>query len=349
MVFNFGLIGLGRISDKHIEGIEKNEEANLYAICDKVEDKLNEKHENNPHAKAFLDYKKLLDDDNIDIVNIATESGYHAEIAKDCLNHGKHVIVEKPMALSLKDARDMIDLAEKNGLKLAVCHQNRFNPTIQNLKSAVDKGNFGKIIHGVASIRWNRNDDYYNMDDWHGTLKYDGGMLMNQGIHNLDIMRWMMGDIEYIRGDIQTSLRDIEIEDIAVGTVKFRNGSLGIIEGSTCIYPTNLEETFNLFGKEGTVRIGGIAMNKVIDWTFEKDSIKDAINSSYETDSVYGYGHNLLFKDVIDSIKEDRDPLVNGVEGMKAIELIFGLYKSSMEKKPIRFPIDNFSTLDMKE
>ena len=348
MVFNFGLIGLGRISDKHIEGIEKNEEANLYAICDKVEEKVNDKHKNVPSAKTFLDYKKLLDDDNIDIVNIATESGYHAEIAKECLNHGKHVIVEKPMALSLKDARDMINLAEKKGLKLAVCHQNRFNPTIQNLKSAVDKGNFGKIIHGVASIRWNRNDDYYNMDNWHGTLKYDGGMLMNQGIHNLDIMRWMMGDIEYIRGDIQTSLRDIEIEDIAVGTVKFKNGALGIIEGSTCIYPTNLEETFNLFGESGTVRIGGIAMNKVIDWKFEKDDIKDAIDSSYETDSVYGYGHNLLFKDVIESIKEDREPLVNGYEGMKAIELIFGLYKSSLEKKPIHFPVENFSTLDLK-
>ena len=365
----FAIIGCGRISPKHIEGVINNyKDARLIAISDKIEEKMNKAIEyynnylieedlnldnkeldelKNNEVKKYKDYKELLKNENIDVVTVATESGYHPEITKDVLESDKHVIVEKPMALSISDAEEMIELADKKDLKLSVCHQNRFNPTIQKLRNAVEDDRFGKLVHGVASVRWNRNDEYYNMDDWHGTLELDGGILMNQCIHNIDMLRWMMGDVERLTAEIDTFLRDIETEDAGMAVLRFENGAVGLIEGTVCVYPTNLEETFNLFGEQGTVRVAGIAMNEIIDWNFadgkenEEERMKKA---NYETESVYGYGHNLLFEDVIEAIKEDREPLVDGIEGKKAIEVILAMYKSSRTGKPVEFPLEDFST-----
>ena len=322
---NFAIIGCGRISSKHVEGIINNyQDARLVAVSDIVVEKMdkainfyynylennevtNDEREKqllkNNQIKKYQTYKELLNDATIDIVTIATESGYHPEITIDALNAGKHVIVEKPMALSTTDADKMIKLAEEKGLKLAVCHQNRFNPTIQKLRKALDQGRFGKLVHAVASIRWNRNDEYYNMDEWHGTLALDGGILMNQCLHNIDMLQWMLGDFERVYAETDTFLRNIETEDAGMAVVRFKNGAIGMIEGTVCVYPRNLEETFNIFGEKGTVRVAGIAMNEIIDWRFadakpdEEEKIKSV---SYETKTVYGYGHNLLFKDVID-------------------------------------------------
>lgn len=362
----FAIIGCGRISSKHVEGIINNyHDARLVAVSDIVPDRMEKtidfyyqylKENNlneieslkNNSIKKYQDYMELLLDDDIELVTIATESGYHPEITIDALNKNKHVIVEKPMALSTIDTDKMIELAEKKGLKLSVCHQNRFNPTIQKLRSALEDGRFGKLVHAVASVRWNRNDAYYKMDDWHGTLALDGGILMNQCIHNIDMLCWMMGDVERVTAETDTFLRDIETEDAGMAVVRFKNGAIGLVEGTVCIYPRNLEETFNIFGENGTVRVAGIAMNEIIDWRFadagsdEEDEIKKA---SYETDTVYGYGHNLLFKDVIDSIREDRSPLIDGKEGKKAVELILGIYKSAETGKPISFPIGDYSTI----
>ena len=366
---NFAIIGCGRISSKHVEGIINNhDEAELVAVSDLVRGKMdetvsfyhdyikdndpkipNKKIENlrNNDIRKYEDYQKLLAEDDIDVVTIATESGYHPEITKDALEAGKHVIVEKPMALSINEAEEMINTAEREGQKLSVCSQNRFNPTVQKLRQAKEAGRFGKLIHAVASIRWNRNDEYYAMDDWHGTLELDGGILMNQGLHNIDMLRWMMGDVKRVTAETDNFLRDIETEDAGMAVVRFKNGSIGLIEGSVCIYPENLEETFNMFGEKGTVRLAGVAMNEIIDWKFadnspeEEEKIK---KFSYETDTVYGYGHNLLFKDVIEAIREDRDPLVDGTEGKKAIELILGIYKSARNNCPVEFPIEDYST-----
>lgn len=261
---------------------------------------------------------------------------------------GKHVIVEKPMALSIEEADRMIDLARKKDLKLSVCHQNRFNPTVQELRKAVEEDRFGKLIHGVASIRWNRNDEYYNMDDWHGTLALDGGILMNQCLHNIDMLRWMMGDVKRVTAETDRFIRDIETEDAGMAVVRFKNGAIGLIEGTVCVYPENLEETLNIFGERGTVRMGGIAMNRIIDWNFAdgpEDELEEVKKVSYETDTVYGYGHNLLYRDVIRAINEDERPLVDGLEGKKAIELILGIYKSSRRQKPVEFPLGNYSTM----
>jgi len=301
----------------------------------------------NNEIEKYKDYQELLDNEVIDVVTIATESGYHPEITKDVLDANKHVIVEKPMALSIKDAEEMIELANKKDLKLSVCHQNRFNPTIQKLRNAVEDNRFGKLVHGVASVRWNRNDEYYNMDDWHGTLELDGGILMNQCIHNIDMLRWMMGDVERLSAETDTFLRDIETEDAGMAVLRFKNGAVGLIEGTVCVYPRNLEETFNLFGEKGTVRVAGIAMNEIRDWNFadgEKNEAEKMKETNYETESVYGYGHNLLFEDVIEAIKKDRKPLVDGIEGKKAIEVILAMYKSSRTGKSVEFPLEDYST-----
>jgi len=366
---NFGIIGCGRISSKHIEGVLSNyEDARLVAVSDLVESKMDEsvsfyreylEKENvgadrntlselkNQEIRKHKGYRALLEDEEIDVVTVATESGYHPEVTKDALNADKHVIVEKPMALSIADADEMISLAEEKDLKLSVCHQNRFNPTVQKLRQAKEENRFGKLVHAVASIRWNRNDEYYNMDDWHGTLELDGGILMNQGIHNIDLLRWMMGDVKRVSAETDTFLRDIETEDAGMAVIRFENGSIGLIEGTVCVYPENLEETLNIFGENGTVRLAGIAMNEIMDWNFadspegEEEEMKKV---SYQTDTVYGYGHNLLFEDVIESIKQDREPLVNGLEGKKAIELVLGVYKSARENKPVQFPLEDYST-----
>jgi len=366
---NFGIIGCGRISGKHVEGIINNqEEARLVAVSDLVpkkmdkavsfyrdylkdndleisDEKLEELRTN--QISKYENHQDLLGEEDIDVLTIATESGYHPDLTIEGLKAGKHVIVEKPMALSINDAEEMIKAAKKEGQKLSVCSQNRFNPTVQKLRQAKEAGRFGKLIHGVASIRWNRNEEYYNMDDWHGTLDLDGGILMNQGLHNIDMLRWMMGDVERVTAETDNFLRDIETEDAGMAVVRFKNGSIGLIEGSVCIYPENLEETFNVFGEKGTVRLAGVAMNEIIDWNFadggenEEEEMKKA---NYETDTVYGYGHNLLFEDVIDAIKEDRKPLVDGREGKKAVELTLGIYKSARNNKPVEFPLDNYST-----
>lgn len=359
--FGFGIIGCGRISPKHIEAVINNyPDAKLIAISDLVLEKTDQAiafyqsyiGDNNleievQQIKKYQDYQELLSDQEIDIVLVATESGYHARITMDVLNAGKHAIVEKPMALSICDAEQMISLAREKGLKLAVCHQNRFNPTIQELRKALAAGRFGKLIHAVASIRWNRNQAYFNMDNWHGTLDLDGGILMNQCIHNIDILRWMMGDIDRLYAESDTFLRDIETEDTAMGVIRFKNGAIGVIEGTVCVYPENLEETFNIFGEKGTVRVTGIALNKIIDWKFsdngpgEEEIMK---KMSYTTESVYGYGHNLLLKDMIESIREGREPLINGIEGKKAIEVVLGIYKSVHTRIPLQFPLRDYST-----
>lgn len=358
---NFAIIGCGRISKKHIEGIIHNyQEALLTTVSDLVPDKMQQAvdYYSNYLRKSVFDiaenqlkkyqnYQELLNDERVNVVTIATESGYHPQIAMDALNAGKHVIVEKPMALSTGDADKMNQLAREKNLKLAVCHQNRFNPTVQKLRKALDNGRFGRLLYALASVRWNRNDDYYKMDDWHGTLALDGGILMNQCIHNIDLLQWMLGGVTRVYAETDTFLRKIETEDTGLAVIRFNNGAIALIEGTVCIYPHNLEETFSIFGEKGTVRVAGMAMNEILDWKFadtkpaEEEMIKTA---NYEVEAVYGYGHNLLFKDFIRAVKENRKPLVDGEEGKKAVELILGIYKSARLRQPVQFPLGAYST-----
>ncbi len=356
----FAIIGCGRIALKHVEGIiNNNEEAELVATCDLLEElaiKKANKYKNEIESineiKVYIDYKKMIDEIDIDVVTIATESGYHAEIAMYCMNKGKHVIVEKPMALSTTDAEKMIECARDNTVKLCISHQNRFNPSIQKLRKAVEKGRFGRLINGTARILWNRNMDYYNQAPWRGTWHLDGGTLMNQCIHNIDLLQWMLGgEIESVYSQCDTFLRDIEGEDFGTIIARFKNGAIGLVEGSACVYPKNLKETLDLFGEKGTVSIGGIAVNNIEVWRFadstdDEDTIISEIKE--EVDSVYGFGHTPLFKDMIDAIKNDREPLINGEEGKKSIDIILAAYKSRLTEQPVKFPIGEFSTTEMK-
>ena len=292
----------------------------------------------------------MLECEAIDIVTIATESGYHAKHCIDCLNADVHVIVEKPMALSSNDANEMIAIAKEKALKLGVCHQNRFNKPIQLLRNKIENNSFGKLINATARILWNRNMNYYTQAPWRGTWELDGGTLMNQCIHNIDLLQWMMGEeIDTVYSQTGTFLRHIEAEDFGTIIIRFKNGTIGIVEGSACVYPKNLEETLSIFGEKGTAVIGGLAVNKVQTWLFEDDD-RDAyeILKNEETDgnSVYGFGHSLLFKDFIDAVKEDKAPLIDGEEGKKALEIILAAYKSSRENRAIKFPIENISTID---
>jgi UDP-N-acetyl-2-amino-2-deoxyglucuronate dehydrogenase len=355
------IIGCGRIAYKHVEAITLNSsEVELTAVCDLIEANANGKRDEyikaigeNVDVKVYVDYKEMLEKADIDIVSISTESGYHPEIAIYCMNKGKHVIVEKPMALSTQDADRMIECARKNNVKLCVSHQNRFNEPIQKLRSAVEGDRFGKLVNGTARILWNRNMGYYTQAPWRGTWKLDGGTLMNQCIHNIDLLQWMMGgEIDTVYAQCGTFLRDIEAEDFGAILIKFKNGAIGIIEGSACVYPKNLEETLSIFGEKGTVSIGGLAVNSIETWKFADnvDTEEELLTQQQgDPDSVYGSGHTPLYKDMVDSINYGREPLINGEEGKKGMSIVLAAYKSRLTGLPVKFPMGDFSTLEMEK
>jgi len=331
----FAIIGCGRISYKHVEALINNvKEAELVAVCDIAEERAIERKKqyeeaiNNSNIKVYTNYIKMLENEEIDAISICTESGFHARHSIDCLNRGKHVLVEKPMAMSIKDADEMIKIARDNNLKLGVCHQNRFNPSIQKLRRAIEEGRFGKLINGTARILWTRDDNYYKQAPWRGTKELDGGTLMNQCIHNIDLLQWMMGsEVERVHCERGTFLRNIEMEDFGAILIRFKNGTIGIVEGSACVYPKNLEETLSIFGEKGTVVIGGLAVNEIKTWIFADERDYDKEDTNTEVDNVYGKGHIPLYKDFIDAINNNKEPLISGEEGKKAVDIVLRAYE----------------------
>jgi len=360
-MYKTALIGCGRISFKHIEGFINNaDKLILSVLCDPLNERAQEKEKEYknkfPAAKIeiFTDYREMLSKLKPDIVTIAAESGKHPQIAIDCLNAGCHVICEKPMALSVKDADSMIAAARTNKKKLTVCFQNRFNAPVQRLRTALEAGRFGKVLHGMVQIRWNRNEAYYAEAPWRGTWEQDGGTLMNQCTHGIDLLQWMMGtDAVRVQAQTRRYLRPIEAEDFGAAIVEFKDGSVGIIEGSADIFPKNINETLSIFGEKGSVVVGGLAVNKIETWRFSDaqtsgDTEETVLNpNEKDPPTVYGFGHSALFKDFIEAIDNDREPAINGEEGKKALELILAIYKSQKTGAPVNLPCD-FSTLEMK-
>lgn len=356
------LIGCGRISHKHIEGYVKNaDRMRLVATCDPILERAEGKAAEYGVAMsaavrrplAYTDYRLMLHEVKPDIVTIATESGYHARIAIDCLEAGAHVICEKPLALSIRDADAMINAAKAADRKLALCFQNRFNAPVQRARRALEAGRFGRMLHGMIQVRWNRNESYYSQAPWRGTWALDGGTLMNQCTHGIDLLQWMMGeDAVRVQAATRRYLRPIEAEDFGAAIIEFASGAVGIIEGTACVYPTNLNETLSLFGTKGTVVIGGIATNKIETWRFadaaDVGDTEDKVLDPAEKDppSVYGYGHSQLFADVLDSIETGKELVVSGEKGKKALEIILAIYKSQKTGLPVDLPCD-FSTTDM--
>lgn len=337
----FAIIGCGRIAPKHAESIAALPEAELVAVCDIVPEHA-QNFADKYGAEPYTDYREMLKRPDIDIVTIATPSGLHAEIGIAAAEAGKHVLVEKPMAMTLKTADALITACKKAGVKLGVIHQNRFNASIKLLRQALEDGRFGKLTHGQATVRWNRNDNYYTQAPWRGTKLQDGGVLMNQSIHNIDLLQWMFGPVESVFGYTSTFMRKIEMEDMGAAVIKFKSGSIGIIEAASTIYPKNIEETINVFGETGSVIVGGIAVNRVEVWEFpDSTEEQQKIFASQENDppTVYGFGHRELIADMIQAIRADRVPAVPGEEGRKALEIILAIYKCQETKQPVVFPL----------
>ena len=342
----YALIGCGRIATNHVTAAVNNN-MEIVAVCDIVPEKMEailKKHGlvDDKSIKRYTDYKKMIEENELELVSIATESGKHASIALDVIDAGINVIIEKPMAMNIADAEEIIKRAAEKNVKVSACHQNRFNVAIQEVRKAIEGNRF----------RWNRNKGYYDQAPWRGTWEEDGGCLMNQCIHGIDLLRWMMGDeVVEVYGATRQQFHDyLEAEDVGVAVVKFKNGAIGTIEGTTNVYPQNLEETLYIFGENGTVKVGGKSTNTIDVWDFKDETAEDEKNKGLEeeTSNVYGNGHTSLFADVIEAINDDRAPYVDGVAGRNALEMVLAIYKSQKEGVPVKLPLTDFASTDMR-
>lgn len=355
MSLRYAIIGCGRISPNHIAAAQDND-LEIVALCDIVPENMENKigkFNLSKDVHQYTDYKVMLKEEKLDLIAIATESGKHAQIALDCIEAGCHIIVEKPITLSLEEADLIILKAREKNVKVCACHQNRFNKSIQKIRESVEEGRFGRLFHGAAHIRWNRAEDYYKQAPWRGTWEQDGGALMNQCIHNIDLLRWMMGgEISEVMGMTDNLNHDfMKTEDLGLAIIKFTNGSYGLIEGTTNVYPTNLEETLYIFGEKGTVKVGGKSVNIIEEWNFadKKDNPEEVKEEFHENPpTVYGFGHKPLYADVIDAITNDREPYVTAKDGRDALELVLAIYKSSRDSQSVKLPMAKCSTMDFK-
>lgn len=352
----YALIGCGRIATNHIKAVVENG-LQLVAICDILPENMEvllSKHalQEDASIKRYTDYKLMLAENEIQLIGIATESGIHAEIALYCIDKGINIIIEKPMAMSINDANEIIKRSEKNGVKVSACHQNRFNIAVQELRKAIESDRFGKLSHGSIHVRWNRNEDYYTQAPWRGTWEKDGGALMNQCIHGIDLLRWTLGsEIDEVYGVTRQQFHNyLEAEDVGMAVVKFKNGAVATIEGSTNVYPKNLEETLYIFGEKGTVKLGGKSTNVIDMWDFADENKTDEQNKilNEQTNNVYGNGHISLYADMISAITEDRPPYVDAYAGKAALELVLAIYKSQKDGIPVKLPLESFASIDMK-
>ncbi len=331
-VLNFGLVGCGRIAKRHSEllGMRQIEGARLAAVCDLVETKakaIGEKFD----VPYFVDMHEMVRSAELDVLVVLTESGFHAKHVIELAPYGKHILVEKPMALALDDADAMMRACDLAGVKLFVVKQNRFNVPVVKLRDALEKGRFGKLVMGTVRVRWCRDQSYYDQDSWRGTWRLDGGVLANQASHHVDLLEWMMGEVDSVFAMSKTALVNIEAEDTAVAVLKFRNGALGIIEATTAVRPKDLEGSISILGATGSVEIAGFAVNEMKTWQFTEPLPGDANvldEFSVNPPNVYGFGHQAYYEHVVDCILNSRQQLVDGLEGRKSLELINAIYES---------------------
>jgi len=329
-VLRFGIIGCGRIAPRHAKYITSLPGAKLVAVADIVDSRA-EHYASEYSVDAYHDYHELLDREDIDVVNICTPSGLHGSIGIEAARAGKHLIVEKPIALNTDDADALIAEAEAAGVKLCVVLQNRYNPPMQDAYEVVQNGALGKLLLGNATVRWFRPQEYYE-DDWHGTWAMDGGALMNQCIHHIDALQWLMGDVKSVQAYTATLAHEIEVEDVGVAILKFSSGALGTIEGSTITYPENLEGSVAIFGERGSIKVGGTALNRRVFWKIDGQlELEREMLTQDQLDppSVYGYSHRHVIADMIDAISEDRSPKTNGAEARRSLEIVLKIYESA--------------------
>ena len=354
-MLRYGLIGCGRIAKRHIQAALENG-LQIVALCDldtKKVYKLIEEHDLgqfNENIAVYSNYRAMISEQQLDMVAIATESGSHAEIALFCLQHGLHVLIEKPIAMNDYDAESLIHAAKENSKQIGICHQNRFNLAVQYLWEVVAKGSLGKITHATVNIRWYRGRDYYKQNPWRGTWLHDGGVIMNQCIHGIDLLLWMMGSpVRRVYGVTRNfSHPYIEAEDCGVAVIEFVNGAVATFEGTSSIYEPASETAFYIFGQNGAAKIGGPALNILEKLqTTDSDLPLSGPNISESILNVYGNSHPRLYADMIQAIHTDKPPLVSAIEGKTAMDVVLAIYKSQHEGTPVNFPTHGLDTRDM--
>lgn len=339
----FALVGCGRISSRHFQALKDNEsQAELVAVCDN-DSRVLEALKVDASVKKFLSLEALLTEAKIDIVVLATPSGLHAEQAIQCAKAGVHVMTEKPMATRWKDGQRMVQAFDAAGLKLFVVKQNRHNATLQVLKAAVDEGRFGKIYMVNINVFWTRPQEYYDSAAWRGTWEFDGGALMNQASHYIDLLDWLVGPIESVQAYTATLARDIEVEDTAVVNLRWRSGALGTANVTMLAFNKNFEGSITILGEKGTVRLGGVAINQFEHWEFEDSRPEDAKirQTNYETGSVYGFGHSLYYKNVVAVLQGQSNPLTDGREGLRSLEVLIASYLSARDGRRVALPLEH--------
>lgn len=341
-MINFAILGCGRIAKRHAEllGTGQIAGARLAAVCDIQADRA-DRFGATYKVPAFHSLDELLKADGIDVVSVLTPSGMHAEHTIAVAKARKHVVVEKPMALTLDDADAMIEACDANGVRLFVVKQNRFNVPVVKAREALEAGRFGQLVLGTVRVRWCREQSYYDNDSWRGTWAQDGGVLSNQASHHVDMLSWFMGDVESVHARGVTALARIEAEDTAVATIKFRNGALGIVEATTAARPKDMEGSLSVLGSTGAVEIAGFSVNKIRTWQFTHplDSDADVMERfSVNPPNVYGFGHQAYYEHVVDCINNGTEGLVEGHNGRKSLELIIAMYESIASGSEVTLP-----------
>lgn len=335
------IVGCGRISKNHFGSIEKHQESiELVSICDNNQEVLAQ-HEEQYNIKGYLKLEEMLEQEELDIVAICTPSGVHPNQVAMAAKYGVHVVTEKPMATRWEDGVRMVKACDDAGVRLFVVKQNRRNSTLQLLKRAVKEKRFGKIHMVHLNVFWTRPQDYYDQADWRGTWEFDGGAFMNQASHYVDLLDWLIGPVDKIQAMMSTT-RDIEVEDTGVLNIRWRNGALGSMAVTMLTYPKNMEGSITILGEKGTVRIGGVAVNDIQKWEFDepKEYDENINEANYQTTSVYGFGHPLYYKNVVDVMRGDAEPETDGREGLKSLELLIAAYLSARDGTSTSLPLE---------
>lgn len=339
----FGLVGCGRIARRHADLLGRGiiTGAQLSAVCD-VRPERAEAFGRAFGVPSYTDLRVMMETAHLDAVSVLTPSGTHAANVVALASYGKHIVVEKPMALTLDDAGAMIAACQRHRVLMFVVKQNRFNVPVMKMREALVQGRFGKLFLGTVRVRWCRTQEYYDQDPWRGTWAQDGGVLANQASHHIDLLEWMMGDIESVYAKGARAAARIEAEDTAIAVLKFKSGAVGMIEATTATRPRDLEGSISLLGDRGTVEIGGFAVNELKVWNFSDpiEEDRDVVSRfSVNPPNVYGFGHQAYYEHVVDCIRNGTRVLVDGVEGRRSVELITAMYESIETNAEVRLPV----------
>jgi len=341
MKIKIAVVGCGRIAAKHFESIQKyGDDLDLVAICDTNQDVL-DKYTFEFGVEGYTSMLDMLKSVDIDIVTICTPSGLHSDQTVLAAEHNVNVMTEKPMATRWSDGIRMVKACDDAGVRLFVVKQNRKNSTLQLLKRAITGKRFGKINMVHINVFWTRPQEYYDQAEWRGTWEFDGGAFMNQASHYVDLLDWLIGPVDKVQAMMSTT-RDIEVEDTGVLNIKWRNGTLGSMSVTMLTYPKNLEGSIVILGEKGTVRVGGVAVNEIQHWEFDEskdydDQVKDA---NYQTTSIYGFGHPLYYKNVVEVLQGDTEPETDGREGLKSLEVLIAAYLSARDNNTVSLPLE---------